>query len=58
MTEKDLTNMIEAEEKRLGVGSRQFMERHQEIMNLIEQMEREYKKRPCQTGTPAKADNP
>ncbi len=58
MTEKDLTNMIEAEEKRLGVGSRQFMERHQEIMNLIEQMEREYKKRPCQTGTPAGASNP
>lgn len=45
MTEKDLADMIEAEEKRLGVGSRQFMERHREIMNLIEQMERDSKKR-------------
>lgn len=58
MTEKDLADMIEAEEKRLGMGSRQFMERHQEIMSLIEQMEREYKKCPCQTDTLTGASNP
>ena len=58
MTEKDLADMIKAEEKRLGVGSRQFMERHQEIMDLIERMEREYKKRPCQTDTLTGAGNP
>ncbi len=58
MTEKDFAEMIEAKEKRLGVGSRKFMERHQEFMNLIEQMEREYKKRPCQTDTLTGASNP
>ncbi len=34
------------------------MERHQEIMSLIEQMEREYKKCPCQTDTLTGASNP
>ena len=32
MTEKDLANMIEAEEKRLKVGSPEFMQRHTEMM--------------------------
>ena len=58
MTEKELAAMVEAEEKRLGVGSRQFMERHQEFMNLAEQIERKYKKRPCQTSTLTGAGNP
>lgn len=32
MTEKELKQMIQDEEKRLGVGSSDFMRRHREIM--------------------------
>lgn len=32
MTEKELMQMIHDEEKRLGVGSNDFMKKHQEIM--------------------------
>lgn len=36
MTKEELDAMMAAEEKRLGVGSKEFMERHNEIMELIE----------------------
>lgn len=32
MTEKELKQMVQDEEKRLGVGSSDFMRRHREIM--------------------------
>ena len=32
MTEKELKQMVQDEEKRLGVGSSEFMRRHREIM--------------------------
>lgn len=32
MTEKELKQMVQEEEKRLGVGSSDFMRRHREIM--------------------------
>ena len=37
MTKEELDQMIAEEEQRLGVGSKGFMKRHMEIMNLIEQ---------------------
>ena len=58
MTEKDLADMIEAEEKRLGLYSPVFIERHFEIMETADRMRRENKKRLCQTGTLTKASNP
>ena len=65
MTEKDIAAIVEAEGKRLEAIHKEYMERHQdfmkrhqEFMNLAEQIERKYKKRPCQTGTPAGAGNP
>lgn len=36
MTEKDLADMMEAEEKRLGLYSPEFMERHFEIMRTAD----------------------
>ncbi len=36
MTEEELDAMVEAEEKRLGVGSKEFIQRHNEIMELID----------------------
>lgn len=44
MTEKDLVDMMEAEEERLGLHSREFMERHFEIMRTADRMRREHKK--------------
>ncbi len=44
MTEKDLADMMEAGEKRLGLHSREFMERHFEIMRTADRMRREHKK--------------
>ena len=41
MTEKDLADMMEAEEKRLGLHSREFMERHFEIMRTADRMRSE-----------------
>ena len=58
MTEKDLADMIEAEEKRLGLYSREFIERHFEIMETADRMRRENKKCLCQTDTLTKAGNP
>lgn len=36
MTKEELAAMVTAEEKRLGVGSKEFMQRHNEIMELID----------------------
>ena len=58
MTEKDLADMIEAEEKRLGLYSPEFIKRHFEIMETADRVRRENKKRLCQTDTLTKAGNP
>ena len=65
MTEKDIAAIIEAEGKRLEAIHKEYMERHQdfmkryqEFMDLVKQIEREYKKRPCQTDTLTGASNP
>ena len=58
MTEKDLVDLIEAEEKRLKLHDPEFMQRHREIMETADRMRRENKKRLCQTGPLTKAGNP
>ena len=58
MTEKDLTGMIKAEEKRLKLHSPEFMQRHREIMETADRMRRENKKRLCQSSDLTKAGNP
>lgn len=44
LSKEDMAALIAAEEKRLGVGSTEFMKRHNEIMNLIEQSRSDKKK--------------
>ena len=34
LSQEELDAMVEAEEKRLGVGSKEFIQRHNEIMEL------------------------
>ncbi len=36
LSQEELAAMMAAEEKRLGVGSKEFMQRHNEIMELID----------------------
>ena len=36
LSQEELDAMVEAEEKRLGVGSKEFLQRHNEIMELID----------------------
>lgn len=36
MTEQDIKDMVSVDEKRLGVGSKEFLDRHKEITDLIE----------------------
>lgn len=36
LSQEELDVMVAAEEKRLGVGSKEFMKRHNEIMELID----------------------
>ncbi len=36
MTKEEFDAMVAAEEKRLGVGNKEFMQRHNEIMELID----------------------
>ena len=57
MTEKDLADMIKAEEKRLKLHNPEFMQRHREIMEAADRMRRENKKRLCQSSDLTKADN-
>lgn len=40
MNQSDIKELVEAEEKRLGVGSDEFQNRHREIMELIRRAER------------------
>ncbi len=44
MTEKDLADMMEAEEKRLKLHGPEFMQRHREIMETADWIRRENKK--------------
>lgn len=37
MTEEELDAMVAEEEKRLGVGSKEFLQRHNEIMRMIDE---------------------
>ena len=48
MTEKDLADMIEVEEKRLKLHSPEFMERHREIMETADEMRRENREKEVQ----------
>lgn len=41
MSKEELDELVAAEEKRLGVGSREFMERHNEIMGSIEKLQKD-----------------
>ena len=36
MTQEELAALVEAEEQRLGVGSKKNMDQHEEIMEMIE----------------------
>lgn len=36
LSQEELDAMVAAEEKQLGVGSKEFMQRHNEIMELID----------------------
>lgn len=36
LSQEELNAMVEAEEKRLGVGSEEFLRRHHEIMEMID----------------------
>ena len=40
MSQEEITALVEAEEQRLGVGSKEFMERHNEIMKMIERCQK------------------
>ena len=40
MAQEELAALVEAEEQRLGVGSKEFMDRHNEIMQLIERCQK------------------
>ncbi len=56
MTREELTALVDAEAQRLGVGSSTFMERHREIMELTDQIQQQYEKRPYQRTSPVKAE--
>lgn len=49
MTREESNAMMDAEAQRLGTGSSAFMERHREIMELADQIQQQYEKRPCQS---------
>ena len=49
---EDMAALTAAEEKRLGVNSPEFMERHNEIMKMADEIQSRYKK-----NTPASAAN-
>ena len=44
LSREDMAAMIAAEEKRLGVNSPEFMERHNEIMKMADEIQSRYKK--------------
>ena len=41
---EDMAALTAAEEKRLGVNSPEFMERHNEIMKMADEIQNRYKK--------------
>lgn len=41
LSKEDMAAIMATEEKRLGVGSREFMERHKEIMVLADRLRQE-----------------
>ena len=41
LSQEDMAALTAAEEKRLGVGSQEFTDRHNEIMSLIEQAQKD-----------------
>ncbi len=45
LSKEELEAMVTAEEKRLGVGSEEFMQRHNELMEQIEQLLEESRQR-------------
>ena len=44
LSKEELAAMVAAEEKRLGVNSPEFMERHNEIMKMVDEIQSCYKK--------------
>lgn len=58
MNEKDLTDLIEVEEKRLKLHDPEFLQRHHEIMETADRIRRENKKRLCQSSDLTEAGNP
>lgn len=40
LSQEELDAMVEAEEKRLGVGSKEFIQRHNEIMCMVDRARR------------------
>ena len=44
LSREDMAAMIAAEEKRLEVNSPEFMERHNEIMKMADEIQSRYKK--------------
>ncbi len=44
LSKEELAAMVAAEEKRLGVNSPEFMERHNEIMEMADDIQSRYKK--------------
>ena len=44
LSREDMAAMITAEEKRLGVNSPEFMERHNEIMKMADEIQSRYNK--------------
>ena len=45
MSEKELMEMVAAEEKRLNLGSEEFLQRHQEIMDEADRIQKREQKR-------------
>jgi len=44
LSREDMASLIAEDERRLGIGSREFMERHNEIMAMADDMRSRYKK--------------
>lgn len=44
LSKEDMAALTAAEEKRLGVNSPEFMERHNEIMKMADEIQSRYKK--------------
>ncbi len=58
MTEKELADMMEAEEKRLKLHDPEFLQRHREIMETADRIRQENRKRLRQSSDLTEAGNP